>query len=69
MELIYIGENFYRKSSTIMSSIYDVEGFRQDWGKVQIALQNGQSVHIRPATKKEMEIYNNRLRVLLESRV
>lgn len=57
MELIYIGEKFYSKSGTVMSSIYDVQGNRQDWGKVQIALKNGKSVHIRPATEKEMEQY------------
>ncbi len=57
MELIYIGERFYSKSGTIMSSIYDIFGIRQDWGKVQLALKNGESVNIRPATEKELEQY------------
>jgi hypothetical protein len=61
MELIYIGERFYRDSQTMMSSIYDIEGGRQDWGKVQIALQRGESVHIRPATPGEMTHYENLL--------
>ena len=57
MELIYIGDDFYHESGTIMSSIYDIHGYRQDWGKVQCALRDGESVHIRPATPQEREPY------------
>ena len=57
MELIYIGERFYSKSGSVMSSIYDINGNRLDWSNVRIALRNGQSVHIRPATEKEIEKY------------
>ena len=64
MELIYIGEKFYAESGTVMSSIYDVHSNRQDWGKVQIALQNGESVHIRPATESELKMYNKRLKTM-----
>ncbi len=68
MELIYIGEKFYFKSGTAMSSIYDIFGNRQDWGKVQIALQNGESVHIRPATEDEKKPYRERLQQLEDKR-
>jgi len=61
MELVYIGDRFYIESGTAMSSIYDIFGNRQDWGFVQIALRNGESVHIRPATQKEIEPYKKRL--------
>ena len=61
MELIYIGNKFYLESGTMMSPIYDVNGYRQDWGKVQIALQNGESVHIRPATQSELIPFNEKL--------
>ena len=54
MELIFIGDKFYRESGSMMSSIYTVDAKRSDWGAVQIALQDGESVHIRPATKIEM---------------
>lgn len=62
MELIFIGDKFYRESSTSISSLYDIEGNRQDWGKVNLALRNGESVYIRPATQKELEFYNRQLK-------
>ena len=64
MELIFIGNKFYNESKTIMSPIYTVEGERSDWGFVQIALQNGESVHIRPATQREIVPYIERLNQL-----
>ena len=67
MELIYIGDHFYRESGTMMSPIYDVHGNRQDWGKVDIALMNGKSVHIRPATKSEIIYYEMRLKKYKEN--
>ena len=54
VELIFIGDKFYSESKSIMSSIYTVDAERSDWGFVQVALRNGESVHIRPATKIEM---------------
>lgn len=61
MELIFIGDHFYHESKTIISSIYDVNGYRQDWGKVRVALRNGESVHIRPATDAERAPFERRL--------
>lgn len=55
--IIFIGSEFYWKSSTIMSSIYEIIDdylVRSDWGQVQVALQKGEEVHIRPATDAEM---------------
>lgn len=57
MEVIFIGEDFYIKSGTIMSSIYEIrkEGLkRTDWGKIQIALEEEESINIRPANNVEM---------------
>lgn len=50
----YIGDNFYYKSGTMMSSIYLENGMRTDWGKVQIALKEGMEIQIRQATDSEM---------------
>lgn len=64
MNLIFIGEKFYQESGTMMSPIYqEVDGklYRSDWGFVQCALENGQEVHIRPATEAEMVWANERL--------
>jgi len=61
MKLIFIGDRFYSESKTMMSSIYDIHGNRQDWGFVSEALENGQSVHIRPATKSELAHYEKML--------
>lgn len=60
MKLFYIGDDFYADSGTMMSSIYHEEKapsgnyYRSDWGKVNLALQGGDEVHIRQATDKEM---------------
>ena len=64
MELIFIGTEFYHESKTAMSFIYTVDGKRSDWGFVQIALREGKSVHIRPATEKELEFYRMHLRAI-----
>jgi len=37
------------------------EGKRQDWGFVQIALRNGEDVHILQATNSELEYYEKKL--------
>lgn len=55
MKLVFIGDDFYHNSGTIMSSLYTEDGQRSDWGKVKIALRNGEKVCIRPATEKELE--------------
>ena len=64
MELIFIGEHFYRESKTIMSSLYDTQGYRQDWGSVCLALSRGESVSIRPATDAEIGKFERCLRNL-----
>ena len=64
MKLIYIGDHFYEESKSYMSSIYDTDGARQDWGKVQVALRNGERVSIRPATSQELVRYEIKLRAL-----
>jgi len=61
MNLIYIGDEFYSKSGTVMSSIYTEDGERYDWGFVQIALRNGEDIHIRQANNIEMQFYNKKL--------
>jgi hypothetical protein len=63
--IVFIGEMFYRKSGTIMSSLYEIingEFYRTDWGKVQIALENGNKINIRPATKQEIKYFNAELK-------
>lgn len=66
MNLVYIGEKFYRDSLTLMSSIYEVQGpgkgyRRSDWGEVVVALQHGISVTIRPATEVQLHYFNSML--------
>jgi hypothetical protein len=66
MKLIYIGEKFYDESKTMMSSIYheqDEDGvyLRSDWGKVNVALRNGENVEIRQATDAEFGFFQREL--------
>lgn len=64
MNLIYIGEEFYERSKSKMSSIYTEEGTRSDWGYVELFLRNGGTVYIRPATKIEKNFYLQKLEAL-----
>jgi hypothetical protein len=61
VELIYIGHKFYRESKTMMSNIYSTSGERYDWGVIQRDLDRGKCVHIRPASKIEMNYYKHLL--------
>lgn len=61
IKLIYIGDEFYWKSGTMMSSIYTEDGNRYDWGFVSRALARGEEVHIRPATDAELGFYYKKL--------
>jgi len=57
MNAIFIGNDFYRKSNTIMSSVYEIKNGvlkRTDWGLIQTALEKGQTVNVRPANNDEM---------------
>lgn len=61
MKLVYIGDHFYSESGSMMSSIYEEDGSRSDWGKVEIALARGEEVKIRQATMRERDFYEARL--------
>lgn len=68
MQLIYIGDHFYAESGTMMSPIYTEDGRRMDWGFVQCALRDGQTVNIRPATQAELDGYEAKLSRLKRER-
>lgn len=54
MKLIHYGDTFYQRSGSAVGALYHEDGERSDWGKVKVALDRGEEVHIRPATKAEM---------------
>ena len=59
MNLIFIGQEFYVKSGSIMSEIYEISKdglLRSDWGNIQIALMEGEEVHIRQANQEELKL-------------
>ena len=64
IELVYIGEHYYKDSRSVMSPIYRItdEGYeRYDYGFLQIALRDGEGFCIRQATPKEQEMFKNKL--------
>jgi hypothetical protein len=61
LKLVYVGDHFYLDSGTIMSSLYTEDGMRSDWGKVNVALRNGEGVHIRQANEKELDLAKKQL--------
>ena len=67
--LIYIGEKFYLKSSTIMSSIYTEEFQRYRWGFVRRDLREGKTINIRPANTIEMAIAENKLKLIQTKKI
>jgi hypothetical protein len=64
IELVIIGERFYKESQTSMSAIYreNPQGtfHRYDWGFMQLDMLAGKQLHVRPATKEELEFFRNR---------
>ena len=67
MKVIYIGREFYYESASIMSSVYEItpDGFlRTDWGFIEVALEEGKTVNIRPATPDEKDYFILKLKEL-----
>lgn len=60
MKLIYLGSDIYYRSHTMIGALAHEDGSRSDWGEVEIALERGETVSIRPASDAE------RARALLE---
>lgn len=69
INLIHVGDYFYSKSGTSMSSIY-VEGTweRYDYGFVQRDLDRGNTVNIRPANDEELGKAHRMLKEVQERR-
>lgn len=61
IELVYIGDEFYTKSKSIMSSLYTLDFARYDYGFLQRDLELGYNVIIRQATKDELKFSYNYL--------
>ncbi len=64
MNVIHIGNKFYFESGTMMGAnyIHDENGYtRTDWGKIGLALEAGEEVHIRPANAHEMAFFRMKL--------
>lgn len=68
-DIVFIGNDFYEKSRTRMSSIYeklpDGTFKRYDYGFMSLDLEKGETVMIRPANGKEKKFFNAKLRDLL----
>lgn len=64
IKFVHIGRKFYRESGTMMGSIYKLQDgllYRSDWGKIQLLLEQGNSIKIRPATKTELSQFDKEL--------
>jgi hypothetical protein len=63
VNLIYMGDDLYRRSATTLSPIYTEQGERSDWGHVQTALRDGEEISIRQGTEEERnELVGNYIR-------
>ena len=64
-ELFFIGDYFYHKSYTIMSSLYENgTNKRWDWSEVGRNLRNGETITIRPATDAEISCALAKLNII-----
>lgn len=72
MKVIFVGNDYYCESGTRMSNVYQIDDIggleRTDWGFIQAALAKGEEVHIRPATKEELEQMDSILGKLIRER-
>ena len=71
MNVVFIGRDFYWKSGTEMSSVYEIIGKeykRTDWGFIQAACARREEIHIRPANEAEEMYFKNKLANLRKSR-
>ena len=68
-EIVFIGEKFYEESQTIMSSVYELlpngKWQRYDYGFLQLDIQSGKNIYIRPATKQELRLFEGKLNEML----
>lgn len=63
-EIVFIGNEFYYESGTMMSCVYEKTNDkykRTDWGFIQIALEEGYDINMRPATEEEMKMFKEKL--------
>lgn len=70
--LIFIGDEFYNKSFTMMSSVYKKYSkhySRSSWGEISIWLQNGDQIKIRPATASELKYFHKQLEDILSRKL
>jgi hypothetical protein len=65
---IYIGDEFYQLSKSMMSPVYLESGSRYDWGFMQRDLREGHEVRVRQATETELNKYKVKLADLIISR-
>lgn len=65
IELVIVGEKFYKESQTMMSPVYRRTNpgvyYRYDWGHLHLDMMAGKEIHIRPATQKEMRFFEEKL--------
>lgn len=69
IEIVFIGERFYKESQTLMSALYrSLPGSifeRYDYGFLQLDIMAGKNIHIRPATEKEIQLFEGKLNEML----
>ena len=65
MKVFFIGREFYTNSNTMMSPCYQDCGngnyVRSGWGDIEMALERGETVTIKPANKTQKAWANQEL--------
>lgn len=66
LKLVWVGEEYFKKSGTALGTLYTEDGFRSDWGKVNVHLRAGGTIEIRQPTAHELGVLNNQLAMILK---
>ena len=66
LKLVWVGPEYYAKSGSALGTLYTEDGFRSDWGKVNVHLLSGGTIEIRQATEHELGVLNNQLAMILK---
>jgi hypothetical protein len=62
MKTVYfLGRGYYFKSGSSIGMLYSEAGERYDWGRIELEIEQGKEILIKPATPKMHEWANKRL--------
>jgi hypothetical protein len=66
MNVIYYGPNYYMRTGSAMNGLETEDKRKTDWGKVEVACEQGDNVFIRQATPVERAEYEVKVQACID---